>query len=141
MARYTVEREDDTARWVGMAETDDLKRAIELAHDSHRRVRDNLTAEIVPIMPSSVDDHSIRIFVAMTAVFLLSIAYVIAHLLYAPYAASSTVAWIAVAVLVAGAGTGRLFDSIAGGATLLLAGAACVTDAVLRVIASGQTKK
>lgn len=82
-----------------------------------------------------------RILVAMTAVFFLSIAYVMAHLLHVPYATSTTVAWIAVAILVAGAGSGRLFDSITGCFILLRVGAACVADGVLRLIAPGHMKK
>lgn len=46
--RYTVEREDESGHWTGMADTDDLQRATELAHDADRRIRDNQSGQIVP---------------------------------------------------------------------------------------------
>ncbi|MBP8275548.1 MAG: hypothetical protein KAX55_01470 [Propionivibrio sp.] len=47
-ARYEIERQNEQGDWEGIANTDDLKLACDLVHDTYRRVRDRETGLIVP---------------------------------------------------------------------------------------------
>ena len=46
---YTVEREGDPGQWVGMATTSSYWQAMDLAHDTHRRVRNAEGRVVFPI--------------------------------------------------------------------------------------------